>query len=214
MGGFLFLGEWLFGSMGWGIIHGTLLGIALIGFVAVDLAGGEVRRYAWGLPVGFVVGVLVSGLLLLNLGNEVAEAAAGAIEDQLLLDRQWAPTLVGFVVGAVVLAIVALLLGRRAGWRFGSPLMLGVAGAIVGGFIGAILASTRYDSPAGVVGLAIALGLIAWIVAGGLAAARGGFDTEARYAPLMPRATIAAFERTRALVERQVQRQRDRFMGR
>jgi hypothetical protein len=214
VGGFLFLGEWLFGSMGWGIIHGTLLGILLIGFAAVDLAGGSLRSYAWGVPAGLVVGVLVSAVLILNLGNEAAEAAAGAIEDPLLLDRQWAPTLVGFVVGAVILAVVLLILGHRARWRFGSPLVLGAVGIVFGGFVGAIVASTRYQSPAGVVGLAVTLGLITAIVVGWLLAARQGFDAEARYASLVPRATMAAFEETRGLLERQMQRQRDRFMGR
>ena len=132
----------------------------------------------------------------------------------MLLDRQWAPTLVGFVVGAVVLAVILLFLGYRARWRAGSPLVLGLVGVLLGGFVGAILASTRYDAPDGVVGLAIALGLITWIALGGLLAARHGFDPEARYAPLMPRHTMAAFEDTRSLLERQVRRQRDRFMGR
>ena len=37
VGGFLFLGEWLFGSIGWGLAHGLLFGIGLI--VALGLAG-------------------------------------------------------------------------------------------------------------------------------------------------------------------------------
>jgi hypothetical protein len=200
--------------MGWGIIHGTLLFIALLGFPAVNLAGGAVRSYALGVPAGFLVAVLVSLGLILNLGNEAAEAAAGAIEDPLLLDRQWAPTLVGFVVGALLLAIILLVLGYRARWRAGSPLVLGAVGIVLGGFIGAIVASTRYESPAGVVGLAITLGLITWIVVGWLLVARQGFDPEARYQPLMPRRTMEAFEATRTLMERQMQRQKDRFMGR
>ena len=40
VGTFLFLGEWLFGSMGWGILHGTLLAGALITAVVLNLAGG------------------------------------------------------------------------------------------------------------------------------------------------------------------------------
>lgn len=214
VGGFLFLGEWLFGSMGWGIIHGTLLGLAVAGVAAVDLAGGSVRSYAWGLPFGVIVAISIGAVLLLNVGNAAAEAAAGAIEDQLLLDRQWAPTLVGLVVGAVALAAVALFLGYRAKWRFGSPFLLATAGALAGGFLGAILASTTYRSPAGVVGLAIAIGLITWMALGGILAARQGFDPEARYAPLVPRRTIAAAQATRDMLSRQVQRQKDRFMGR
>jgi len=180
----------------------------------VDLGGGSVRSYAWGVPVGVLVAVIVSLVLTLNLGNDAAETTAGAIEDQLLLDRQWAPTLVGFVVGAIVLGVILLILGYRARGRAGSPLVLALVGVLLGGFVGAIVASTRYDNPDGVVGMAIALGLIVWIAVGGLLAARHGFDPEARYAPLVPRATMAAFEETRDLVQRQGQRQKDRFMGR
>ena len=60
VGTFLFMGEWLFGSMGWGIIHGTLLGAAIIGFVAIDLAGGSVRSYGWGAVWGVIVAVVIS----------------------------------------------------------------------------------------------------------------------------------------------------------
>lgn len=214
VGGFLFLGEWLFGSMGWGIIHGTLLGLAVVGAVAVNLGGGSVRSYAWGLPIGVIVGVSLGAILLLNIGNAAAEAAAGAVEDQLLLDRQWAPTLVGLVVGAVVLGVVALFLGYRSKWRFGSPFLLAIGGALAGGFLGAILGSTTYRSPAGVVGLAIAIGLITWMAVGGILAARQGFDAEARYAALVPRRSMAAAQETRDMLSRQVQRQKDRFMGR
>jgi hypothetical protein len=214
VGGFLFLGEWLFGSMGWGIIHGALLGLAVVGAVAVNLAGGSVRSYTWGLPIGVIVGVSVAAILLTNLANTAAEAGAGAVEDQLLLDRQWAPTLVGFVVGAVVLAVTALVMGYRANWRFGSPFLLVSAGILAGGFVGAILASTTYRSPAGVVGLAIAIGLITWMVVGGILAARHGFDAEARYARLVPRRTMAAAQETKDMLGHQVQRQKDRFMGR
>src|SRR4051812_23228318 len=30
IGGFLFLGEWLFGSIGWGLAHGVLFGVVII----------------------------------------------------------------------------------------------------------------------------------------------------------------------------------------
>ena len=64
VGGFLFFGEWLFGSMGWGIIHGTLLGAAFIGFVGINLAGGDVRAYGAGAAVGLVVTVLLAAVLM------------------------------------------------------------------------------------------------------------------------------------------------------
>ena len=70
VGSFLFFGEWLFGSMGWGIIHGTLLAGAVIAFVGLNLAGGDVRGYGWGALVGVIVAVVLVALLLSNVGNE------------------------------------------------------------------------------------------------------------------------------------------------
>ena len=63
-------------------------------------------------------------------------------------------------------------------------------------------------------GLAIMVGLITWIVAGAILAARRGFDPEARYADLIPRESIAAFERTKDYMSEQWERQKDRMLGR
>jgi hypothetical protein len=87
-------------------------------------------------------------------------------------------------------------------------------GLVLGGFAGALFASTRWDNPDGVVGLAIMLGLLTWIIVGLWLAYRRGFDPEARYASLVPRESIVAFERTRDFLEEQWQRQKDRMMGR
>jgi hypothetical protein len=214
VGTLLFMGEWLFGSMGWGIIHGTLLGAAIIGFVGINLAGGSVRSYGWGALWGVVAAVVISVLLAFNLTNDSAEWGAGLIEDQLLLDRQWAPTLVGLVVGAIIAAAAALIVGWRFEWKLGSPLAMTIGGAVLGGFVGALFASTRYDNPDGVVGLAIMVGLLTWIIVGIALAYRRGFDPGARYASLMPRESIAAFEKSRDFLEEQWSRQKDRMMGR
>ncbi len=219
VGSFLFLGQWLFGSMGWGIIHGTLLGACLIGFVAIDLAGGKVRRYAMGAVVGLVVTVVLSLLLITNVGNESAEWAARLFGDQvpaedLPVGSEWVPTLIGLIIGALTLAGLAAIAGWRAklrGNRLGGAVL---AAAAAGGFVGAIYASTRYDAPDGVVGMAIAIGLITWIVVGALLAKRAGFDTEARYANLIPQASIDSFSETKDFLVEEFERQKKGFLSR
>ncbi len=84
----------------------------------------------------------------------------------------------------------------------------------LGGFVGAIYASTRYDAADGVLGLAITVGLIAWIVAGVLLARRKGFDPKARYANLVPRESIASFTKTKDFLMEQFARQKGRILGR
>jgi hypothetical protein len=220
VGSFLFLGEWLFGSMGWGIIHGTLMGAAFIGFVAVNLAGGDVRAYGWGAVVGLVTVVVVALLLLSNVGNEAGEWGSRMLRDDVLTGRdlpfgsEWVTTLVGLAVGAAILGVVAFIGGWRGGQRGGSLVGLIVAGALLGGLVGAIFASTRYDAADGVLGLAITIGLITWIVAGLLLANHRGFDPEARYANLVPRESIASFGRTKDFLTEQLARQKGRILGR
>ncbi len=220
VGSFLFLGEWLFGSMGWGIIHGTLLGGAFIGFVAVNLAGGDMRAYGAGALVGIVTVVVLSLLLLSNMGNEAGEWGSRVLGDDLISESdlpfgdEWLTTLVGIAAGAAVLAVVAFIGGWRAQQRGRALVGLVGAAAVVGGLVGGIYLSTRYDAPDGVLGLAIMVGLITWIVAGLLLANRRGFDPEARYANLVPRESIAAFERSREFLKEQLARQKGRILGR
>jgi hypothetical protein len=214
VGTFLFMGDWLFGSMGWGIIHGTLLAGALIGIIAVNLAGGQIGAYLWGVVWGVLVAVLLSLLLISNLLREAAVAGAEAVENDIPLHPHLLPTVVGFVVGAAILAVAALIAGWRSDWKYGSPLVMTMIGIGLGGFVGMLFASTVYDNPNGVVGLGIMVGLIVWISVGAWLASRRGFDPEARYESLVPRESMASFETTRTFMEQQMERQKKRFMGR
>lgn len=65
VGGLLFLGEWVFGSMGWGLLHGTelLLGV-MVAAVLFALRVGGVRIH---LLVAVLVGVAVALLVALGL---------------------------------------------------------------------------------------------------------------------------------------------------
>ncbi|MCI0584737.1 MAG: hypothetical protein L0227_17915, partial [Chloroflexi bacterium] len=67
IGGLLFLGEWLFGSIGWGALLGTLLlvDIALMAvLLALDVRGG---RLSGAFLLAALTGVVVGVLLALNL---------------------------------------------------------------------------------------------------------------------------------------------------
>jgi MFS family permease len=219
VGSFLFFGELLFGSMGWGIIHGTLLAAAVVGFVAINLAGGHVDRYGWGAIIGLVVTVVVAALLLSNVGNGGGETLRDWLNDNLVTEDlpfgdAWLVTLSGLVLGGLVALVVALIAGWRSNLRGRELGAAGFAGFVIGAIIGAIWFSTRYAAPDGVLGLAITIGLLSWIVAGIVLAARAGFDPEARYANLIPRESLAAFETTKEFLSEQWQRQKNRMMGR
>jgi hypothetical protein len=205
--------------MGWGIIHGTLLGAAIVGFVAINLAGGDVTRYGWGAAIGVVVGIVVAALLLGNVGNTGGEALKdwlnGAfVTEDLPFGDTWLVTLGGLVVGGALGAIVAAVAAWQADVRGSSLSGLIVLGFVLGAFIGALWASTRYDAPDGVLGLALTIGLLTWIIAGILLAYRAGFDPGARYANIIPRESIAAFQTSKDFLSEQWERQKSRMMGR
>lgn len=213
IGSWLFFGELLFGSMGWGIIHGSLLNVALIGFIGVNLAGGSTRSYGWGFVIGLITGLVVAIVLATNALPQGATTVAGEAQESIDLARNLLATLIGVVIGAALLALVALILGWRERLRGKRLGWVVVAGALAGAFIGAIVASSLW-SYAGAAAIGITIGLLTWISVGGWLAYRRGFDPETRYANLVPRRSIESLEVSRDFVKAQMKRQKDRMMGR
>ena len=116
----LFLGEWLLGSMGWGILHGVLL------FAAIAMACVLLGRRHVGRPdrpgaalVGVVVGVLVGIVLGLGL-PEPGSTPPSATTSALAVEPGIRPLVVGLLVGGLI-GLLAGILGRgpdeRAGGR-------------------------------------------------------------------------------------------------
>jgi MFS family permease len=186
----LFLGEWLFGSLGWGVLHGPLLligiGTACV-LRAIGLPGGSIgARLLLAIILGIVVGIVL-GLDLTNQGwRRLGEAIAPTIEPGVR------PLVVGAAVGALVLAILGLIAGLRrgAGGAFGGL----IAGAVAGALLGAFTAIAFGPRVGAAVGLTVAL--IAWPALMGLAVARQGIDTEALKARFWPDETIETTKET------------------
>ena len=209
IGGSLFLGEWLFGSMAWGILHGVLFFVACMVPLGLDLAGG--RRDAWlrGLATGIVVTILLWALFASNVLRDSAVNAATSVETSLAIEPAFLPTLVGIAAGSIVFALVGLVVGLR----WGNAIALVIGGIVLGAIVGALLGSVTFDTK-GALALAVTVGLVTWIgITAGLAVTRG-FDPEARYAPLMPRESMAMAEETKAFLRRQWRRQRGKVLGR
>lgn len=205
----LFLGEWLFGSMAWGIVHGVLFFVAIIVPLALDLAGGRRDAFARGLVTAVVVTLLLWLLFASNVLRDTAVNVGRSLEASLAIEPAFLPTLVGLVAGAAVLGVVLLVLGLRQG----GALRLLIAGALVGAVIGAILGSVTFDTK-GALAVALTIGLIAWIAVTVLVAVRMGFDPEGRYEAMVPRESMAMAEDTKAFLERQWRRQRGKVLGR
>jgi hypothetical protein len=209
VGTFLFLGEWLFGSMAWGILHGSLLSVLFVVPIALNLGGGWVGAYPRGLLAGIAVTVLMSIVFGSNVLRNAAVAAGEWAAPSLALDPASLPTLIAMLFGAVALGLILWLIGLRIGGAF----RLLIVGLLVGAVLGAILGSVTFDWQ-GAVAVALTIGLVTWLAVTGALAARRGFDPERRYQRLVPRESIAAFEESRSFVQQQVRRQRGRMLGR
>lgn len=194
-GFWLFEGEWLFGSIAWGLVHGMLFTIAIITGIGLDLAGAWRGAWPRGFLVGLAVAILLGLLFASNVLRQAAVDAGSALEPSLAIEPAALPTLVGLVTGAVVLGVVGLLVGWRQHLDGRGIAGMAVAGAFLGAIVGTILGSVTFDIQ-GAFAVSITIGLITWIVAAAALAAMRGFDPMHRYSPLIPRGTITLAQET------------------
>jgi hypothetical protein len=185
----LFLGEWLFGSIGWGLLHATLLLLAL-----TVLMGTLILRVR-GLPALFLVALIIGVVGALLLGPSLPNEAWRRIGEStnLGVEPGVRPLVVGTLVGAIVLGVLGALLGGRAAGGGGAVGGL-FAGAILGAVVGAFSAIT-FGWQVGIA-LGIAIGLLAWPILMGAKVARDGVDTEELKSRFWPQTTIDTTKET------------------
>ena len=197
VGGFLFLGEWLFGSIGWGFAHGLLTGIALI-VVAVLAFVGARARYT---VASFVIAVLIVILVAALCGSNVAYDQASDLAPD-LASPLGVPGVVALLGGIVLGAVLfGFLLAFAAGVR---GLFAGIfLGIILGAMVGWLIAGAPWTWPPAI-GFAITIGLVAWPILN-LIFAYPSLDPAARFKRLYPQQSIEAATETRAWLEEQWQ---------
>lgn len=194
----LFFGEWLFGSMGWGIVHFTELALAVaLGCVvlAVDVPASRFRNPTLISLIAGVLVAVVGGLYLFNrLWDQLGAVAAPG------LDPATRPLVVGTAVGAALGAAIGLIAGGRSnsggsiGRIIAGAIGWAVLGAALGAMVGAFSSITFSWQVAIAMGLATALG--SWIAFVAADVARRGFDTEAFGRKFYPSQTIEATKET------------------
>ena len=197
VGGFLFAGEWLFGSIGWGLAHGVLFGVALIVALALAIVGAR-PRYA---VTSFVISLVVVILVAVVCGSNVAYNQATLIAPN-LASPFGSPGVValvgGLIIGALLFAFLLAFVGGLRGAIGG--LFIGIVpGAIAGWLIG----GAPWTLPPAV-GFAITIGLIAWPILN-VIICFPRLNVAERFKRLYPRQSIEAANETRAWLEEQWQ---------
>ncbi len=189
----LFLGEAIFGSMGWGI----LLGLLLLSAVAIAAAIHGLRpathaSVGRALVLAAILGIVVAVVLGLDLTNRAWSALADAVIPT--ADPAWRPLAIAVAALAIVAAVLGLIAGAMSGAGLG-----GMIGGLVGGALGGVVLAFLSAFAAGPrigAALGVAIGLIAWIALMAAQVVRGGFDTEAAKRLFMPDRTIETAKET------------------
>jgi hypothetical protein len=188
----LWLGDWLFGSIGWGILLGMLV-LASVAFVSIVLAlrpavDGKIGpAFGGGLVVGVVVGLLF-GLDVTNRGwSWLADQVAG----NLAADSR--PLVVAILVLAGIGAVVGLVGGLIRGLGPGA-IGTAIGAAVAGIALGFLTAAAPGPNVGAAIG--VAAGLIAWMALMGTSLVRGGFDAEELKDAYLPNRTIEVTKET------------------
>lgn len=188
----LFLGEWLFGSIGWGVAVGSLGAVGLAGAAVLGIVRVPGVRL-WlsaglGLAAAVVVG-LALGLGWLHAGwTGLGESLFGGLAPAW---RTIAAAVVGGVVGGAIVGLLAALAVERSGGVVGVGV---VSGGIVGLAVGP-LTVIDYD-PGPAAGTAVTVGLLVWILAMAVDVWRRGVDLEGLRARYWPTETIETTKET------------------
>ena len=186
----LFLGEWLFGSLGWGVLHGSLFFPTLALTAGVAALGSEAGRIGRAILGALAIGIGAAVLLGLALPN----AAYAEIGRALAIDVDPAarPLLVGVALWALVFGVAFAVGARRGGIRMILAAVL--AGALLGVVVGAFTA-IAFSAHVGIA-IGVAIALIAWISLVAAAVARTGIDGKALKDRFMPSQTIEMTKET------------------
>ena len=156
----LFLGEWILGSMGWGVLHG-ILAFSAVAMTCILAALGVaaqriVRSFATAVVIGIVVGV--------GLGLDLPNRAYTAIGDATLVGIE--PGIRPLVVGLIVVGVLGLLVGILGAWRGKAPFGPSAAGGLVAGILLGAFTAITFGPQVGA-GVGIAVGYIAWMALDG-----------------------------------------------
>lgn len=187
----LFVGEWLFGSIGWGVLLGSelLLATAATAVVVGLKLDGPRQAAIAGVIAGVVSFLIYGGSWFNRLWTWIGDTA------NVTIDPAVRPLVVAIVTVGVVGAVIGLIVGARA-TGFGGAVVGLFAGLVAGGFVGAFLA---YDFSWRVgTALALATAFAVYLTVLGARVASAGIDQEVLKARFWPQQTI---DTTRETIE-------------
>ena len=185
----LFLGETIFGSIGWGVLDGSellLCAVVLLILAIIDLSPA---RAVMAFVVALGVGLVVAGLLLVDW-SYISHHNAG-LPDAIVL-----AVLAGALVIGVLGAILASPFGR------GPVLAALVVGVVIGVLLGWL--ASAGPGPRVASALGVAAFLLFWPIVAAVMVFRHGIDMAKLKSRFVPEQTIATTKETIEWVREQM----------
>ncbi len=185
----LFLGETIFGSMGWGVLDGSellLCAVVLLILAIIDLSPA---RAFTAFIVALGTGLVVTGLLLVDWAY-ISHHNAGMPE----------PIVLAIVAGAVVIGALGAVLASPFGR--GPAIAAFVAGVVVGVLLGWLASAGPGPRVASAIGVAALL--LFWPIVAAVMVFRHGIDMAKLKSRFVPEQTIATTKETIEWVREQM----------
>jgi hypothetical protein len=186
----LFIGDWIYGSIGWGVVHGVLAFLSIAVALVLLAVRVDAVRIGRALFIAVVLGVITGVVLGLGLINQAYATIGSSLG--IAVDPAVRPLVVGLGLGAMVGLIVGIVSAVRASqpsW------FLAIAGGIVfGALIGAFTSITFGPQVSAAIGTTVAY--LIWVGLMGLDVYRTGIDQEALKARYTPTMTIETSKET------------------
>jgi len=180
----LFLGEWVFGSIGWGIVHGTELSLLVALILVLVALGARSSAIGGSFLTGLLVGVIVALVLAVQVTNRAWALLGDQVAGNIAPDSR--PLAVGVATLAAVFGVLGILIGLLSR-SVGGVIRGLIVGVLLGIVFGALTAVALSVHVAVAVGLAV--GLLVWTVALGFLAFREGIDFDALKSRFVPQET-------------------------
>jgi hypothetical protein len=192
VGGTLFVGEWLFGSIGWGLLLGSELAIGAAVLLVLNALYVPADLMTRRLVIALLAGIAVAVVLAFNLPHQAFTTIGSSALTS--IDPGPRPLVVGLLVGAGIGAIVGLVLGivgrRGIGGTIGAAIGLAVLLLIVGALV-----AIDY-SPAVTVAIGLAVMLAVWPALVAIDTRRRGVDLDKLKSRFYPRLTVETTKET------------------
>ncbi len=188
----LSIGEWILGSMAWGVVHGVLLFLSVAMTAVLLGVGVSGRRIGGSLVVAVVIGIVVGVVLGLDLLNQLYKSIGDATA--LAVDPGVRPLVVGVLLGGLLGLIVGIITAVRMSASGGGRFVAWAGLTVLGVALGAFTAITF--SPQVGAGIGITVGYLAWMALMGIDIRRTGIDIEGLKNRFTPTQTIETSKET------------------